>query len=123
MFCEICGMKISEGERFCSGCGANVPTAIATEQKPAFAVCAKCGARLAAGELFCSTCGAKVQAGQNEQKTEAESMICTNCKKELKKEWVVCPYCGMEVGPKLCPKCGKELEEGWVVCPFCKAEV
>jgi rRNA maturation endonuclease Nob1 len=33
---------------------------------------------------------------RGEQKSEA-SLVCLNCRKELQKEWKVCPYCGTQV--------------------------
>ena len=92
------------------------------------AFCEKCGTKLGDDEKFCSGCGVQLNSSQNSaplpdaaSKKETQKP-CTKCGKILSPEWLICPYCKTETGPKLCT-CGKELEEEWVVCPYCKAEV
>ena len=50
IFCENCGKQLSDGVKFCGGCG----TAIAGNATPA---CANCGKQLDAGQKFCDGCG------------------------------------------------------------------
>ena len=89
-FCEKCGTKFDESEKFCSGCGAPVGIAVA----PVVA--------------------AKVEPAR------AGGKPCRNCGKTIEDGWLVCPYCKTEAGPKLCKGCKKELAEGWVVCQYCR---
>ena len=93
-FCEKCGSKLIEGEKFCSGCG----TAVA----PASPIAAA--------------------APSESVQTSASGNPCKKCGKMLADDWLVCPYCKTDVGPKLCSNCKKELAEEWLVCPYCRAE-
>ena len=63
--CAVCGVKMSDGDLFCSGCGTPVEKARAVTalsmQSPASTVfCGSCGAPMAADDAFCMSCGAKV---------------------------------------------------------------
>jgi DNA-directed RNA polymerase subunit RPC12/RpoP len=49
----------------------------------------------------------------------SQAKLCSNCGKELQKEWTACPYCSMPVLNNVCSNCGKELQEGWTACPYC----
>jgi hypothetical protein len=84
----------------------------------------------------------------------SQTTFCSNCGKELQKEWGVCPFCGTQVvkirqstpqtkpqpmpspmpvveapspaAPSqttFCSNCGKELQKEWGVCPYCKTSV
>jgi predicted amidophosphoribosyltransferase len=48
--CTTCGEAVTEGARFCNGCGAMV--------EPTPLVCSHCGAPLRSGSRFCGDCGA-----------------------------------------------------------------
>ena len=52
-FCPECGTELSEGAKFCSGCGRKVE-----EEKSGYK-CAKCGRELKDNEKFCPDCGTK----------------------------------------------------------------
>lgn len=45
-------------------------------------------------------------------------LLCDNCLKQIKEEFLYCPYC-KHLLKKICSGCGKELEGEWVICPFC----
>ena len=49
---------------------------------------------------------------------EKKTHPCRSCGKEMKDEFLVCPFCGT---PKelLCTNCGKQLEEDFQNCPYC----
>jgi predicted amidophosphoribosyltransferase len=50
--CPACGRVYQAGDRFCAGCGGELPaTGIAA------ATCPSCGAALREGDQFCSKCG------------------------------------------------------------------
>ncbi len=51
--CNNCGQEIKEGKKFCSNCGAPVPTA---------KKCPNCGTECKPGVKFCPECGTKLQA-------------------------------------------------------------
>ncbi|MHB8419875.1 MAG: SPFH domain-containing protein [Myxococcales bacterium] len=55
--CPKCGASVASG-RFCSACGAEIPTA-AQAVAPGAKFCSGCGSPLAAGAAFCSKCGTK----------------------------------------------------------------
>ena len=105
-FCEECGTKLNEGEKFCWNCGKAIPTGQNDDQNSRFFL---------RGEN-------KETANENIEVTETAKKTCTNCGKDLMPEWVICPFCKTETGPKLCT-CGKELDREWLVCPYCKADV
>ena len=57
MQCQSCQSSLSEGARFCPGCGAAV-AAVAAKAGPKF--CSGCGSQLQAGARFCQNCGVTV---------------------------------------------------------------
>jgi hypothetical protein len=57
MQCQACQSSLSEGARFCPGCGAAV-SAVAAKAGPKF--CSGCGSQLQAGARFCQNCGVTV---------------------------------------------------------------
>ena len=106
-FCEQCGTKFNAGEKFCSGCGKAVPAEVATVI-PAAAIPAENVLQAEpAGKLAFQPAGKP----------------CRGCGKRLDADWLACPFCKTEAGPKKCVSCKKELEDEWVVCPFCKTEL
>jgi len=63
---------------------------------------------------------------KNEQQSftsPSQAKLCSNCGKELQKEWTSCPYCSMPVANKVCSNCGKELQKEWTSCPYCSTSV
>jgi len=48
--------------------------------------------------------------------------LCPDCKKPVKIEFAVCPYCKRVLKPT-CSSCGKDVKEDWQVCPYCKADL
>ena len=60
-----CGAQLSEGVKFCAGCGKPVgattapPEAAAQQVKSVF--CMECGAQLKDGLKFCTGCGTPVK--------------------------------------------------------------
>jgi predicted RNA-binding Zn-ribbon protein involved in translation (DUF1610 family) len=57
--CPSCGRAYQAGDRFCVGCGAELPAVAATAL-----TCPSCGATLREGDQFCSKCGHNVLAGE-----------------------------------------------------------
>jgi DNA-directed RNA polymerase subunit RPC12/RpoP len=53
---------------------------------------------------------------------QSQRTICSNCGKELQKEWKVCPYCKTSQNA-VCSNCGKELQKEWTACPYCSTQV
>ena len=97
-FCEQCGTKLNEEEKFCGSCGT--PTVPAINNAPQV----------------------NTSDATNIAKAETTNKICANCKKELDQSWLVCPYCKTDI-KKVCKGCGKELEKEWIACPYCKLDI
>jgi predicted amidophosphoribosyltransferase len=109
MFCGSCGAQIKEGGKFCPSCGWKVPAPSETPVKTSD-VTTNENVRAAATAVV--------------QEAPEKTGKCQNCGKPVDKEWLVCPYCKVEiVRERLCAHCGKKLEPDWVICPFCKTEV
>ncbi len=53
LICPACGMRNTDGMKFCQGCGAK----LGADSKP---VCASCGAELVPGVRFCGECGQRI---------------------------------------------------------------
>jgi len=81
--CGKCGAGVSEGARFCSGCGAPVPGRI---------VCPGCGAPLSGGMKFCPECGM------------ALSPRCPSCGNTASPGAKFCAECGAELSGKNSPE-------------------
>lgn len=81
--CGKCGTSVSEGARFCSGCGAPMPVG---------AVCPGCGAALSGGMKFCPECGLPL------------SPRCPSCGKTASPGAKFCPECGAGLGVKNSPE-------------------
>lgn len=47
-----------------------------------------------------------------------ERYVCPNCKRKVEEEFVVCPYCSVELR-KRCADCERPLNFSWDVCPYC----
>lgn len=83
MYCQKCGKELSEGVRFCSGCGDAVSEAEISSNRTQtdteysqVSFCTKCGKELSGDEAFCSSCGTQlVKRGytRDEAGTFAES--------------------------------------------------
>jgi OmpA-OmpF porin, OOP family len=58
--CVKCGSPLSEGQAFCTVCGARRAESSAAAETPRF--CTGCGAALSAGAKFCEECGASAEA-------------------------------------------------------------
>ena len=112
-FCEQCGTKLSEGEKFCSDCGKPVPA----EQNETPVANTSSEKTEKTEPLQVKITSVPVA---NTVKTVQKS--CVKCGENLEPDWVICPFCKTEKGPKLCA-CGKELEQEWVACPYCKKDV
>lgn len=107
--CAVCGARIRETDRFCSGCGtpaekARVSQAVDMPTDPSLE-CAACGARLKSDYAFCMECGAPVRraSGENEE-------MSATCSEEAFSE-PRCPACGVEVANSqaFCMECGAPL--------------
>ncbi len=47
-----------------------------------------------------------------------EVEVCPNCKRRVRPEFLVCPYCHAQL-KKACPNCGRLLHLQWDICPYC----
>jgi len=73
--CVACGMKLSEGARFCPNCGKEI----------AFRACHYCGAPIPEESYFCPTCGKEIAA-----------QVCESCGAPIPEGSNFCPSCGKE---------------------------
>ncbi|MCU1334019.1 MAG: hypothetical protein JWM08_3011 [Candidatus Angelobacter sp.] len=53
-----------------------------------------------------------------ELKQEDVTFHCPGCKKAVKREFVSCPYCSLEL-KCTCRNCDQQLDPEWQVCPYC----
>lgn len=90
MRCEKCGTELEPGSRFCSKCGAPVPSGQAGSAKK----CASCGTPLEEGARFCDKCGSPVQKSADEASSAGK---CANCGAPLEKGVRFCEECGSPV--------------------------
>ena len=110
-FCEQCGTKVNGGEKFCHECGAQISAG-------------QNNAPQTSGTFVTPSINLPINEAQEKPKTMRTVVkVCVKCGKELEHDWLICPYCKTEAGPKICAACGKESQETWVVCPFCKTEL
>ena len=106
--CGKCGEILSDGVRFCSGCGEKVLAVVARKE----IFCSDCGKRLEEGARFCSACGTVVSKSETsvtvvQTKTLQEEKRKTLYEGEIHK----CPNCGELVDsfkPR-CSSCGYEI--------------
>ncbi len=75
--CADCGAILTQGAKFCSGCGKPIA--------PKKVFCISCGAELSAGSRFCSSCGAE-QASANK--------VCPSCQTQVSSGNRFCHVCG-----------------------------
>lgn len=73
--CWSCTRPLEPGAAFCAYCGTR-----ATE--PAVVQCAACRAVLPPGAGYCVACGAQAR------------IVCDECDRPLRREWLFCPACG-----------------------------
>ena len=48
------------------------------------------------------------------------ALICPECKKEVDKDWILCPYCSIRLK---CGNCGTPIEINWKFCPKCSSTI
>ncbi len=106
--CPQCHATLSEGQRFCGSCGADVLKFLAQgdergEQKR-IAKCSACKTEIK-GSKFCPECGKKINP-------------CPECGSDLPEGAASCPECGYQL-PKKCPRCGTAVPKGTKFCPEC----
>lgn len=107
--CAVCGARIRETDRFCSGCGTPAEKARASQAvdmpTDTLLECSACGTRLKPDYAFCMECGAPVRKSSGEN----EGMSAT-CSEEVSSE-PRCPTCGVEVANSqaFCMECGAPL--------------
>lgn len=59
MFCENCGNKLNDGDKFCMSCGERVEMYVPAPEPSAIMYCDECGNIIYEGEAFCTNCGLK----------------------------------------------------------------
>lgn len=87
MFCTSCGQVITEGGRFCTGCG----TPLAAEQAPQTVMtCRVCGYAIYENDYNCRACGMPLNAEQ----APSDSIICRYCSQPMPENSQICTGCG-----------------------------
>ncbi len=51
-----------------------------------------------------------------------ELNLCPGCRRPVKEDWVVCPYCHTPLR-RPCPHCGRLVDLNWTVCPYCGQDI
>lgn len=106
--CVLCGSRMSEGDLFCSGCGASADKArpVPSAPKAVAVTCPNCGVFAGKDDLFCFECGSRLAAPTNECETNLSSSESDGRDMQL-----VCPSCGepFEEGDAFCMHCGRAL--------------
>lgn len=51
---------------------------------------------------------------------EEPDMHCPMCAKPVREDLIICPYCQNTLKPR-CTNCGRELSREWAACPDCGA--
>lgn len=98
LICSSCGAELSEGDRFCPGCGNRILRNHSEEDN---ASCPRCGTAAAAGQRFCVKCGCPLSE-EPEESTENTSF-------EPK----------VPAGPAVCPSCGEPVDDDMAFCISC----
>lgn len=93
MECQKCGSKVSEGAKFCRGCGSEV---VFETESIEDNTCPECGNLLEENALFCNNCGHKL----------SEEYVQTDVGNK-------CPHCNspLKDSALFCGECGKSLED------------
>ena len=76
------------------------------------------GAIASAGIGFGMGMGMAPMMGQVVQQATVTTTTCQNCKREISKDAMFCPYCGTPKQRK-CGNCGRDIENGISFCPYC----
>jgi len=61
LLCPQCGKSYQAGDRFCVGCGQDLPQ---DKPAPSGPVCPSCGAAIQETDHFCAKCGHTIAAGE-----------------------------------------------------------
>lgn len=103
--CVLCGSQMSEGDLFCSGCGASADKArpVPSAPKAVAATCPNCGASAGKDDLFCFECGSRLtvptnECGMNPSSSEPDGrdvqLVCPSCREPFEEGDVFCMHCG-----------------------------
>jgi ribosomal protein L40E len=82
--CSFCKAELSEGERTCHVCGADVSASVSAEKR----ICASCGAKLNDTQKFCYKCGTEWVAPQ------PKGAVCSECGAPVPTDADFCGECG-----------------------------
>ena len=72
--CPKCGNELTEGTKFCTGCGANIKE-LTEDISNSAAVCSVCGAKLKPNAKFCTSCGTPVETQEKQTVTEMQTEV------------------------------------------------
>jgi RNA polymerase subunit RPABC4/transcription elongation factor Spt4 len=48
--------------------------------------------------------------------------FCPFCKRAVKQEMILCPWCGKEI-KRICNTCKRYINASWKICPYCGTDV
>lgn len=52
-----------------------------------------------------------------------EVSACPTCEKEVRSDFVFCPYCQEQLISPICGNCHRPVEDGWTFCPSCRCTI
>jgi hypothetical protein len=52
-----------------------------------------------------------------------ETALCPTCEKEIRSDFVFCPYCQEQLISPVCGNCHRPVEESWTFCPSCRCAI
>ncbi|HEX9592984.1 MAG TPA: zinc ribbon domain-containing protein [bacterium] len=68
-----------------------------------------------------STTSAPPRASANE--ATVTSGTCPTCEKEIRSDFIFCPYCQEQLISPVCGNCHRLVEESWTFCPTCRCAI
>lgn len=139
VICPDCGKEVKDA-KFCSNCGALLPTEEVKVEEPVDEVIEVGSVESEPVEDVVETVPAEVEpAGEViEVKTiddepfepnSKQSKFCANCGEKIDGNPAFCPHCGFKLNQessqqtKFCQSCGKKININAEICPYCGVRV